>query len=347
MIELKAIAARAGRFELRNVSFSLAANSWSVLLGPAGAGKTTLLEVIAGIRRINSGRLILRDTDATDVPPEDRRVGMVYQHAFLFPHLSVWRNVKYGGSSTSAEGAVALLGIGDLMSRDTMRLSGGERQLVALARALAATPDILLLDEPFAALDPARRVRVRAALRRLQREERMTVLQVTHDLVEAGLLGDLALVLEEGELRQAAPPEELFRAPASASIASFVGIENVFRGTVVPASAAGEDEEASLTFTGDGLVLHSVGRRQAGPAHAVVRAQDVTLHDDPPASSARNVFSGVVAEVAPDGVLARVTIEVGDAQLVALITRSSVMEMGLDVGHAVSASVKATNVHIC
>jgi molybdopterin-binding protein len=347
VIVLDRLAARAGRFEIRDVSVAVMEGTWTVLLGPAGAGKTTLLETIAGVRPAAAGRIALRGVDATALPAEQRRVGMVYQHAYLFPHLSVWRNIAYGGTDERARQAASLVGVESLFDRAVASLSGGERQLVALARALAAQPDILLLDEPFAALDPRRRMRVRADLKRLQRESGLTVIQVTHDFVEAGLLADLAVVIDGGRVQQADQPDALFRAPATAAIADFIGIENVFRGEIALADASQGDDAASLRFTGEGLSLYAVGPRTEGPGHAVIRAEDVTLATTDVATSARNSLVGVVEEVAIDGVLARVSLRVGATTLMALVTKASATELGLAPGRPLTATIKATNVHLC
>lgn len=201
MIELRALSASAGSFALRDVSFVVPRGAWGVVVGPAGAGKTTLLETIAGIRRATQGIVLLRDVPVTDLPPEERRLGIVYQRGYLFPHLSVAANVAYG----AADGAYAQeigrrFGADKLGDRRTAALSGGERQIVALARALAPRPDVLLLDEPYSALDQARKLRVRDELRALHREQGITVLQVTHDLAEAEEIGEVRVELEEGQL---------------------------------------------------------------------------------------------------------------------------------------------------
>ena len=349
MITLERLSSRAGRFELRDVSVTVPKGAWGIVLGPAGSGKTTLLETIAGVRLATGGRVILRGGDATPLPPEARRIGMVYQHGYLFPHLTVEENIHYGPNDASATREMAArLGADSLAGRSVTSLSGGERQIVALARALAPNPDILLLDEPFAALDPRRRVRVRAELRRMQRERGTTVLHVTHDFVEAGTLGDLALVLDGGRLSQVGTPDAVFRKPASGAVADFLGAENVYRGSITRTGAGDAMEMATLFFTGDGLTLVGVGDHPGGAGHAVIRAEDVVLaRQDPGPSSARNVLAGRILEVAPDGVLARVTIAMECTTLVALITQGSASELGLAAGDAVVASIKATAVHLC
>lgn len=345
MIAVEQLSARVGGFALRDVSFAVAAGEWGVVLGPAGAGKTTLLETIAGVRDASGGRVLLRGADVTALAPERRRVGIVYQHGYLFPHLTVDENIAYGARDAGAARETGdRLGASDLRGRSVSSLSGGERQIVALARALAPAPDILLLDEPFAALDPRRRVRVRSELRRLQRERGTTVLHVTHDFIEAGTLGDVALVLDGGVVRQTGTPDSLFRTPASGAVAEFLGAENVFSGTVDRAP----DEAGVVHFTGDGIRLVGLGDHPGGAGHAVIRGEDVVLsRDQARETSVRNALEGTIVEVAGDGVLARVTVAVGTTTLVALVTQASARELGLRAGDRVTASVKATSVHLC
>ena len=250
MIETRALDARAGAFALRDISIALPRGAWGIVLGPAGAGKTTFLETIAGVRRVQKGFVLLRGNDVTQVAPEYRALGIVYQHGYLFPHLSVDDNIRYGTRDVAYADAMAeRLGASSLRDRAVPSLSGGERQIVALARALAPRPDILLLDEPFAALDPRRRTHVRRVLRGLQRELGMTVLHVTHDFAEAGTLGDYAILLEGGRVIQSGPPAELFRRPATAAVAEFLGAENVYAGQAHVVARAESDGLDTVRFS--------------------------------------------------------------------------------------------------
>jgi molybdopterin-binding protein len=348
MIEVRELSVRAELFTLRDVSFALPAGAWGIILGSAGAGKTTLLETIAGARRAMSGRVLLRGVDVTARPPESRGVGIVYQQSYLFPHLGVEENVAYGTTDRAYAAEISRrLGVSALGGRGVSTLSGGERQIVALARALAPRPDVLLLDEPFAALDPRGRTRVRRELRAMQRELSLTVLQVTHDFAEAGTLGDLAVLLDAGRFVQAAPPEQLFRRPPTAAAAEFLGAENVYAGTAEPLAAGTDDEAGTMTFRAGELVLIGVG--DAGPsAHAVIRGEDVLLaRTRAGPSSARNVFEGTISEVLVHGALARVTVDVGSVPLVATVTAGSVSELRLLPGERVVATIKAAAVHLC
>jgi ABC-type Fe3+/spermidine/putrescine transport system ATPase subunit len=201
MIECRGVTARAGEFTMRDVSFAVPAGGYAVLAGPTASGKTTLLETIAGARTPLAGRIVLDDVDVTTLPPERRRVGMAYQHGYLFPHLDVAANVAYGARDPSvARELLARFGALALAPRRVGALSGGERQIVALCRALATRPRILLLDEPFSAIDRDRRDAVRDVVAALQREWATTTLHVTHDESDVLPLEPLRLEMRDGRL---------------------------------------------------------------------------------------------------------------------------------------------------
>ncbi|MEP7383687.1 MAG: ATP-binding cassette domain-containing protein [Gemmatimonadota bacterium] len=360
MIVARDLSARLGAFRLDGVSFEIPAGQYGVVIGPAGSGKTTLLETVAGIIHPTGGTLHLDGRDAALLPAEMRRIGLVYQHGYLFPHLSVSENIGYGAldAATIAE-VVARFDLAPLLARDVVSLSGGERQLVAIARALAMRPRILLLDEPFSALDPARRARTRREVRAIHRAWQLTVLQVTHDFTEAGLLGDVAILLDRGRVLQSGPPSEVFRRPASPYIAEFLGAENVLSGHArvledlapdwidgaPPRDAAGHH---ALEFRAGALVLYTVGPAPTGDrCHAVIRAEEVVLSRAPHASSARNLFRGRIQEITTLGAYARVTLDVDGVPLVAALTARSVHELGLAEGVETYATFKAMAVHLC
>ncbi len=359
MIECRSLSARHGSFQLTDVSFTVPTGQYGVVIGPAGSGKTTLLETIAGIVPAVSGSLRMHGRDVTSIAPEARGLGLVYQHAFLFPHLSVAANIAYGATSAEVSEAVARrFGADALTNRPVRALSGGERQLVALARAFARRPPVILLDEPFSALDPRRRLHVRREVRALHREWELTTLQVTHDFTEAGLLGDVAVLLDGGRALQSGAPDEVFRRPASPYIAEFLGAENVLAGTVrvledrAPNWMAGDSlpvaqEHRAIEFTAGPLTLYTVGDFPAGDGHAVIRAEEIVLSLEAPSGSARNRFLGVVSELATLGALTRVTVDVDGVPLVASLTTRSAKELSLMVGLRVTASFKAMAVHLC
>jgi molybdate/tungstate transport system ATP-binding protein len=360
VISLQSVGARVGDFRLVDINIDVPCGAYGVVIGPAGSGKTTLLETIAGVIRPTSGRILVSGTDVTTEPPEHRALGIVYQHAYLFPHLTVRQNVEYGALTVRIAADVCeKFDIGALAGRSVSSLSGGERQLVALARALARQPDVLLLDEPFSALDPRTRDRTRRLLQSIYHERRFTVLQVTHDFSEAGTLGDIAIVMDAGRVLQQGIPAEVFGKPASPYIADFLGAENVFAGTVrafdpdAVAVSSGLDSSLAgraVAFTTGALTFYAVGDTQTGPAHAVIRAEEVALsasHSTFAESSVQNQFPGRIVEILNNSPLARIAVDASGTTIVATVTARSVRELGLAVGSDVVASFKATAVHLC
>jgi ABC-type sulfate/molybdate transport systems ATPase subunit len=201
MIRVVELIVRVPGFALDHVSFTVPAGGVGVVTGLTGAGKTTLLETIAGVRTAESGRVLLGDTDVTQLPPEGRSTGLVYQQAWLFPHLSVQHNIAYAAREPEVVNTlIALLQLEPLLGKPVDTLSGGERQLIALARALARMPRTLLLDEPFAAMDTSLRATVRSAVLEWASERGITTLLVTHDAGEAALDGSVQLRLVRGAL---------------------------------------------------------------------------------------------------------------------------------------------------
>ena len=351
---MRGMTARAGSFALSDITFIVPAGGYGVAIGPAGSGKTTLLEAIAGLVPCRGGTLHLNGRDVRDVPPERRDIGFVYQHGYLFPHLTVGENVAYGaGSAALSREMIRRFEVEPLLERAVRSLSGGERQLVALARAIARRPAILLLDEPFAALDARRRDRVRREVHAIHRDWKITVLHVTHDFAEAGMLGDVAILLDHGRVLQTGPPEELFRRPASPWVAEFLGAENVFAGVVrgaagVPAPGGGSSAGArEIEFLTGALVIHGLADVADGPANAVIRAEEIFVSTEVQSSSARNRFSGRITESSAAGALTRLTIDVGGTPVVAAVTARSARELGLAVGTHAHASFKAMAVHFC
>ena len=344
MISADRLQARAGSFTLEDVSFDVPRRAYGVVIGPTGSGKTTLLEVISGLVPQTGGQLTLDGRDATREPADARGIGLVYQLGFLFPHLSVEQNVTYGATDAKTASDVARrFGVHELFSRSVRSLSGGERQLVAIARALARRPSLLLLDEPFSALDPSRRAVARREVRAIHREWGLTTLHVTHDFAEAGSLGDVAILLDAGRVLQSGEPAGVFRRPSSSYVAEFLGAENVFAGDV-----SVENEET--IFRSGPLSIHVAGAAPspAGPCHAIIRADEILVaRMNPAPSSARNQFEGRVSDVTSVGPLWRITIDVAGTSLVAALTTYSADELAFRVGDTAFFTFKATAVHLC
>ena len=347
MIRLQEITVSTGEFTLRNVSLEVPAGGYALLIGPTGSGKTTLLETVAGYLPPSEGKVWLHDEEVTALPPERRGVGFVYQDHLLFPHLSVAENIAYGLSARTTdngqrvEDLAAALGITALLGRAVQRLSGGEQQRVALARALAPRPSVLLLDEPFAALDPSTRASLRRTLLELQRRERVTILQVSHDFDEALRLGDLVAVLADGMVLQQGTPEEVFRRPNSAFVAQFTGAGNVLAGEVTQSGPTETDGRFMGRFTSTGLVLDVVADR-SGPCHAVIRPEEVLVSREP-LTAARNHLRATIERIERLGPVTYIYCDAG-RPLVATVTSTGAEAMSLVPGIEVSLTIKATAV---
>ena len=262
---------------LHGISLSVAPGERLVLLGASGAGKTTVLRAIAGLTPVERGRIIINGRDVTALPAESRDAVYLHQTPLLFPHLSVFENVAFplrirrvpdGSVRVMVADLLQSVSLEDLADRRPHTLSGGQKHRVALARAMAARPAVLLLDEPLAALDPALRDEVKTALLLLQAQYEPALVIVTHDLEDAAALGDRIGILLDGSLAQLDPPEVLFRRPASLPVARFLGIPNL-----VPGSA-----EAGRFLSVLGCLPAGEGV-PSGPAVAVFGPD--ALHSDP------------------------------------------------------------------
>jgi molybdate transport system ATP-binding protein len=308
------------------------------LVGPSGAGKSTFLRAVAGLERPQRGRVALDgeawlDTErGVDLPPERRSVGLVFQEYALFPHLSVRRNVAFGGApAAEVDELLERFGIAQLASARPDAISGGERQRVALARALARRPRVLLLDEPLSALDAHTRGAVRAELRELLAGLGLPVVLVTHDFEDAATLADRVGVLVEGRLLQLGTPAELVAAPVDPFVARFTGA-NLVRGTSTGPS--GGLTEVVLDAGGTMWSTDALHGRVAIAVHP----WEISLSRTAPDDSAVNHLRAPIASITSLGNRARVAV----GPLVAEVTATSVERLGLREGDVVVASFKAT-----
>lgn len=240
---------------LDRLDLEIAAGELFFLLGPSGCGKTTLLRAIAGFHLPDEGQIRFDGEEVTGLPPHKRDTGMMFQSYALWPHLNVYRNVAFGLEErrvpkaelkARVEAALAMVHLEGLGERRIHQLSGGQQQRVALARALVVRPRCLLLDEPLSNLDAKLRVEMRSEIRRLCKEHGLTTLYVTHDQKEALAMADRIAGLQAGRLAQVGTPEELYRRPASAFVAQFVGETNLLPGVLL--SVAGEDYRVRTDF---------------------------------------------------------------------------------------------------
>jgi len=316
------------------------------VVGPNGAGKTTLVRAVAGLVPLDRGRVIVNDTVVEDaatgirIPAEDRALGVVFQEHRLFAHLNALENVAFGLRATGTAKATARataadwldrVGLADAAQLRPAQLSGGQAQRVALARALAVEPDVLLLDEPLAAVDAAARTELRHLLRAELRRYPGIRLVITHDPVEAATLADQLIVIEAGRVTQEGPLAEVTARPRSSWVAAMVGL-NLLSGTAADGVVTLDSGAAIATATHD-----------RGPTFAAIRPNAVVLHRRPPEGSARNVWHGEAGELYFAGDRARVRVG-GPVPLIAEVTAAAVADLHLADGGPVWASVKATDI---
>jgi len=318
LLALEEITVRAGTFFLPGLCLRVFPGEFHVLLGPTGAGKTLLLETVAGFLRPAAGRILLGGRDVTALPPEEREASYVPQDLALFPHLTVKDNIRYGlrwrrrppgEVEPHLETLIRVTGIGPLLHRRPADLSGGEKQRVALVRALAIRPRLLLMDEPLSALHLQLRAEMRDLLRRLHRELRFTALLVTHDLEDAFALGDRASVLLGGRLHTAPSMEHLYRYPPNTAVARFFGLPNLFPATVKEVRGREivlevEDLGALLVRLPEGAepVLDSPNLNPGRHLFLGLHPEEITLvKPDRRHLPRKNLFSGRIARISPRG----------------------------------------------
>jgi len=322
----------------------------TVVFGPSGAGKSTLLMAVLGALRPERGSVrcagrVLFDAEANiDEPVRRRRLGVVFQDALLFPHMTVERNVAFGAAGRGdARAWLERVGAVDLAARRPAELSGGQRQRVALARALAARPAGLLLDEPFSALDAPAREELGAVLLAQQAETAVPFLHVTHDLGEALRMGDELLVLDRGRVVQAGPPARVIAAPGSAAAARAVGTENLFTGRVIAHHP--ERGYSEVDLGGTRALTGLLGERPGERVALGLRAEDVLvalrpLHD----TSARNVIEGTIENVRLHGAAREIVVST-PVRFRVVVTPASVEELRLRPGVRVHLLIKAASFH--
>jgi len=316
------------------------------VLGPSGSGKTTLLSLIAGITSPGSGSIQLDGRELVGFPPEDRRVGMVFQEGALFPHMTARENIAYAATASDRVDELAtLLEVTDLLDRRPPTLSGGERQRVALARTLATDPDALLLDEPLSSLDTPIRKRLRDELHSLFESLDIPVLYVTHDQRTATALGDRIAIVRDGALEQVATPSAVLTRPKSRFVARFTGNENLFAGTVTDRTA----DEAVIQF-GDVRVHTTAPNHSASavtvcihPSRVEVEAPDLVDGD-----RTANTVTGTVARWLNEGSEYRVDIDIeaGSLALTANVRPPTFERLGLANGSAVHVLIPEESIHL-
>jgi len=343
VIRIENVHVELGGFCLEDIDLSVDKGEFFILLGPTGAGKTVLLEALAGLLPTKKGRVLIDGADVTNLPPEKRGIGIVYQDCALFPHLTVLQNITYGLhfhriNKTEAEkrldGLLDQLGLRFLTDRMPVNLSGGELQRVALARALMVSPSVLSLDEPLSSLDPNFRGEIQEELKRLHQESGITFLMVTHDFCEALSLGSRGAVINKGKIEQVGKLTEIFQKPDSPFVADFVGMKNLF-----PAKFSG-----TTAFVHDlGLEL---GREAENSCKYIgIRPEDIIISRQMASPEVKNSFNGVVSKILNRGFFYEIHVKADGILFNTFITKGWFAELEPAAGLPVNVSIKPEAIH--
>jgi molybdate/tungstate transport system ATP-binding protein len=347
MISIKNLKVNLGDFLLQDINLDIEPGEYFIILGPTGAGKTVLLESIAGLYPVLGGNVWVGDKEITGLSPEKREIGIVYQDQVLFPHLSVEKNIAFGlkmrkcpknETKAKVDAIVEVVGISHLLKRSPATLSGGEKQKVALARALVIQPKVLLLDEPLSALDPETRERMQRELRGIHSRIELTIIHVTHDFEEAIALGHRVAVLNDGCIAQVGTPEEFLRRPSSEFVARFALTRNILSGR-----AMGAENGCTIIDIG-GTQLRAIAEAK-GQVRLSLRPEDILISREPVQSTARNCFLGVVNDITDRGSVICITVTV-PPDFICTITRQAFDELKLSKGGEVWITFKAAAVHV-
>jgi molybdate/tungstate transport system ATP-binding protein len=344
MIRIENLETNLNGFNLHQINLLIEEGEFFVLMGPTGAGKTVLLEALAGLIPLKNGKILIGGKDVTRFPPEKRGIGIVYQDYALFPHMTVTENIKYGlhfrkrgkeDAEKKFRKLIEELDLAHLQNRLPVNLSGGELQRVALARALMVKPNVLLLDEPLSALDPAFREGIRHELGRLHRSSNTTLLMVTHDFAEALSLADRGAVINQGRIEQIGNMKDIFQRPRTQFIADFVGMKNIFEAQF----------NGSRAIIGNELEV-DLGRQSSGnQGHIAIRPDDITITRGGFASNNRNSFRGIVTAMVDQGFYYEAHVQVGKLTFKSLISKKSLLELKVLDGAEVFLSFETIAIH--
>ena len=338
MIEIKNLSLKLGEFALRDISLTINDGEYFVILGPTGAGKTVLMECIAGLHCPRRSSIWFDKKDVTHLAPEERKLGYVPQDYVLYPFLNVADNVTFGLKQArktkdevqeKLQELTTLVGVTHLLLRDTRSLSGGEKQRVALARALATSPRILLLDEPLGALDLRTSKNLRLELKRIHRQLGITIIHITHDLMEAMEMADRLAIIQDGYLEQVDEPERMLFHPANEKVSDFIGRPNILNCDSCHGLGQGVTEVGcgglKLVIPQEGEVIHKVA----------ILPRHIYISETKPPGRGVNCFQGKITYIKDIGSSVRIGLDVVGNSLMAELPLNLFEEMDLEVGKEV------------
>ncbi|HML04914.1 MAG TPA: ATP-binding cassette domain-containing protein [Methanobacterium sp.] len=351
-LEVKDLNVDLGEFHLKSINLKIEKNEYMVIIGPTGSGKSVLLETIAGFYKQNSGQVFLEGRDISNLEAEKRGISIVYQDYVLFPNMNVFENIAYGlkkkikdkGIINSKVFEIAeLLKINHLLDRDPETLSGGEKQRTAIARSLIVEPNLLLMDEPFSAVDIETHAILTTLIKNVISNYQTTVIHVTHNFDDVWNLAESVAVMKDGKILQQGIVNEVFSKPSHKFVAEFVGVQNVFRGKVIETK-----EDLTTVMLEDGLLLRSVDGdlKRDDEVLVAIRPENIIISNETFVSSIRNQLQGTVEEIIKIGPRIWVGVQVNKTIFKGMITPSSLDILGIENGKKVYVSFKSLNVKI-
>ena len=351
-LEVQNLSVDLGKFHLKDVNLQLEKNDYMVIIGPTGSGKSVLLETVAGFYRPKSGKIFLEGKDITNLNPEKRGISIVYQDYVLFPNMNVFDNIAYGLKKKMDDKSVIESSVLDmakhlkvehLLDRNSETLSGGEKQRTAIARSLIVEPNILLMDEPFSALDVNTHAYLTDLIKKAIKDYQTTCIHVSHNFNDVWSLAEQVAVMKDGIILQQGIVTDVFSKPCHNFVADFVGVHNIFEGEVV-----GEKKGITDVKVNKDLVLHSSDTYPPDDKKVIVavRPENIIFSNESFVSSIRNQLNGIVTDIIRIGPTVWIEVEVKGTKFKGIITPSSSDILGIKKGKEIYLSFKSVNVKI-
>lgn len=340
-------------FHLQKINLQVKEGDYHVLIGPTGSGKSVLLETIAGFYKPYNGHVLLEGRDITHLNPEERGVSIVYQDYVLFPHMNVFENIAYGLKKTNKSDESLLeskvyemaekLNIDHLLKRDTTTLSGGEKQRTAIARSLIVEPKLLLMDEPFSAVDVNTHAYLTTLIKNVIEEYQTTCIHVTHNFNDVYNLAEQVAVMKDGKILQQGTLHEVFSRPTHNFVADFVGVHNVYQGEIV-----GHDKSLLQIEIDPGIIIHSSDefKYDSGDVMVAIRPENIIFSNEKFVSSVRNQLQGVVKDMFEVGHTVWIEVQVGNVRFRGVLTPNSCESLGIEREKEIYLSFKSLNVNL-
>lgn len=371
ILEIENLSVDLGEFHLKNINLSIQKGEYFVLIGPTGSGKSVLLETIIGFYKESSGIIKLEDKVLNHVLPEDRGIGIVYQDNVLFPNMNVYENIAYGAEKRFSENEIKKriniisknMKIDHILHRNVKTLSGGEAQRTTLARALIVEPKIILMDEPFSALDVSTQTKLTALIKKIGKDYNTTFIHVTHNFNDVWNLADRVGVMKDGEIHQVGSLHDVFSKPENDFVADFVGVQNIYEGTLLEL----DSERAKIKLKDDNIIVSSDidclnkikknndllnkenERNDENKDRNIliaIRPENIIFSNEQFESSARNQLKGKIIETIESGPTVLANVDVGKCQFKGLLTKSSAEDLNIKKGEDIYISFKSLNVNI-